>query len=120
MGTLLIIKTGAKLASLADHPGDYEHWIARGMGWPLERMHVADVRAGDPLPDAGSVAAVAITGSRAMLTEQAPWMVRSAHWLTAAVERELPVLGICFGHHLLAWALGGMCQPRSDSECSFS
>ncbi|AHK79303.1 glutamine amidotransferase [Ectothiorhodospira haloalkaliphila] len=107
MRTLLIIKTGTKIPSLQDHPGDYGDWIARGMGWSLDQVRVVDVQAGEALPDAGSIAAVAITGSGAMVTEQADWMVRTAHWLTGAVDRGVPILGICFGHQLLAWALGG-------------
>jgi len=103
----IIIKTGGKIASLAVVPGDYEDWIAAGFGEAFPALSVIDVARGEALPPLDQVAAVAITGSGAMVTERAPWMEQCAAWLREAVEAGVPLLGICFGHQLLAHALGG-------------
>lgn len=107
MKPLLIIKTGTKLPSLAPIAGDYEHWIAGGMDWPTAALMVVDVAAAETLPAVAGVGAVAITGSGAMVTDGDDWMERSAEWLRSAAGAGLPILGICFGHQLLAHALGG-------------
>ena len=54
-----------------------------------------------------NVAGVVITGSHDMVTERQPWSEQAAAWLPGLVERGIPTLGICYGHQLLAHALGG-------------
>jgi GMP synthase (glutamine-hydrolysing) len=107
MKRLIIVKTGSKIPSLAGVDGDYEQWIARGLGKSVYPIAVVDAARGAPLPDPSTVAAIVITGSAAMVTERAAWMEQGAAWLRGAVAAEVPLLGICFGHQLLAWALGG-------------
>jgi GMP synthase (glutamine-hydrolysing) len=74
---------------------------------------VADVVRDDP-PPADGAAAVIITGSAASVPDRAPWMQRAEAWLRNVVERGTPTFGICFGHQMLAQALGGEVQrnPR--------
>lgn len=107
MNPVVIVKTGSKIDTLEYVAGDYEHWIARGMGLDEDDCMVVDVAAGEALPELEGIAGVVVTGSGSMVTEAEPWMVESAAWLREAVMAKLPVLGICFGHQLLAWALGG-------------
>ena len=48
-----------------------------------------------------------ISGSRASVFESRPWIDGVASFVRAAYEARVPQLGICFGHQLLAHALGG-------------
>jgi GMP synthase (glutamine-hydrolysing) len=42
-----------------------------------------------------------------MVTERLDWSERAAGWLRRALDAGTPILGICYGHQLLAHALGG-------------
>ena len=107
MRRVLVVKAGRTLPSLLARRGDYDAWIAAAMGADPASVEVVPVFEGAPLPDPGTVAGVVITGSPAMVSDRAPWSVRTAAWLERAVADETPVFGICYGHQLLADALGG-------------
>ncbi|MDP3227504.1 MAG: glutamine amidotransferase [Acidovorax sp.] len=109
--TLWIIKTGDALPPLHAVHGDFEDWIARGLALgtgaaavvPLQTL---DARTAAEWPALDNVAAVVVTGSPAMVTDREPWSERTAAWLAQLVAAQVPVLGICYGHQLLAHALG--------------
>lgn len=102
-----ILKLGSTLPDLAARRGDFEDWIIAGMGLTHDEVSIIDPVKGDPLPDVSRVSGIVITGSHAMVTDHAPWSDASAWWLRAAATDRTPVLGICYGHQLIADALGG-------------
>ncbi len=107
----LIIETGQPVASLRRH-GRFPHWIRVAAGLRADQATFVNVEAGEHLPDQDSpdhdrFTGVVITGSSAMVTDRHAWSERSADWLRGAVKAEMPILGICYGHQLLAHALGG-------------
>ena len=107
MGSVVIVKTGVTIPSVAARRGDFEDWITAGLGLDSVRIRVIRVFEGEVLPDPGSLAGAVVTGSSAMVTDREPWSEALAAWLVVAVAAETPVLGICYGHQLLAHGLGG-------------
>jgi GMP synthase (glutamine-hydrolysing) len=102
----LILETGQPVASMRRHRG-FPHWIRVAAGLEPDAAVVVDVEHGEPLPQREGVAGVIVTGSAAMVTDRHDWSERSADWLREAAHAGLPLLGICYGHQLLAHALGG-------------
>jgi GMP synthase (glutamine-hydrolysing) len=105
--SVVILKTGSTFPDLARRYGDFEHWVAAGLALPTDRARVVDPHRGDRLPEPLSIGAVVLTGSHDMVTESPQGIEITSNWLRNLVERHVPVLGICYGHQLLAHALGG-------------
>lgn len=102
----LIVETGQPLRSLKRH-GGFSHWIRVAAGLEADEAVVANVERGDALPAHGDFAGIIVSGSSAMVTDRAEWSERAAGWLRQAAHEGQPLLGICYGHQLLAHALGG-------------
>lgn len=115
--TILILKTGEALPAVRSRCGDFEHWIARGLGRPVESLEVVAVHADAPLPPPDRIDGVVVTGSPAMVSERADWSERAARWLAGVVREDaVPILGLCYGHQLLAHALGGVVGPNPSGR----
>lgn len=102
----LVLETGRPVASMRRH-GSFAHWIRTAAGLARDEVRVVDVQAGARPPSHRGYAGVLVTGSGAMVSHREDWSERSAEWLGDAARDGAPVFGICYGHQLLAHALGG-------------
>lgn len=100
MKRVLLLKPGVTSSKAV--LGDYESWFGEATAG-LATMHPIELHAGERAPSLDGFDAVIMTGSPLSVTEPAPWVVEAADVLVTA---KVPVLGVCFGHQLLAWRLG--------------
>jgi GMP synthase (glutamine-hydrolysing) len=107
----LIIETGQPVAAMRRH-GSFAHWIRVAAGLDRDATVVVDVERGHELPSREGFAGVLVTGSAAMVTDRHDWSERCAAWLRDAAHAGLPLVGICYGHQLIAHALGGEVGPN--------
>lgn len=107
MSIFLIVQAGNPPASIREQHGSFATMFQEcfpSLGPPVS---VCRIYAGDPLPATANVMGALVTGSPASVTDQEPWMLALADWLRELHASEKPLLGVCFGHQVLAWALGG-------------
>jgi GMP synthase (glutamine-hydrolysing) len=108
MKPFIIIKAGATFPTLRQKLGDFEDWIIHESGSSNLAITVVNAMEGEALPPVNTISGVVITGSHAMVTDNDAWMQELVAWISEVVERHVPFLGICFGHQLLAKAMGGL------------
>ncbi|MBS0431987.1 MAG: gamma-glutamyl-gamma-aminobutyrate hydrolase family protein, partial [Proteobacteria bacterium] len=104
---LLIIQTGEAPQPILDKFGGFAQWFRVSMRLRPGQARTVRVDAGGKLPKSNEIAGAVITGSGAMVTDRERWSEDTAAWLRNAMDAQLPLFGVCYGHQLLAHALGG-------------
>lgn len=107
MKRLYIIKTGTTFDATAKRLGDFDAWTLSTIGELGVGIRVLNAEHGASLPYPGDIAGAVITGSHAMVTDDLSWGAKAEKWIRKLLEARTPLLGICFGHQLLARAAGG-------------
>jgi GMP synthase (glutamine-hydrolysing) len=110
--SVLIVKCGSAQRGVAAKFGDYETWFIRALGGDPAHFTVVSPPKGEPFPDPARCAAVLATGSLSSVLERRPWMAETGAYMLKAADKGVPVLGVCFGHQLLADVLGGPVQKN--------
>jgi GMP synthase (glutamine-hydrolysing) len=86
------------------------------------RVRTAKPLAGQPLPAHDEVAGAVFMGGPMNVdeVERHPALAAEREWLAEAVERGMPVLGVCLGAQLLVRALAAEVRPGERAEVGFA
>ena len=106
---LTLLQTGDVPATLRANFGPYAKMFETmfdqtGGAFSYEVIKVSD---GAPLPEPGSVEAIVLPGSAAGVYEDHAWLSPLREFIRQSYTARTPMLGICFGHQIMADALGG-------------
>ena len=100
-----ILETGEPPQALARY-GRYTDMVCALLGAQTYDYEYYDVRAGDYPDRIDDCAGFLVTGSACGVYEDLPWIGELMSWLRA-VRDETRLIGICFGHQVMAQAFGG-------------
>lgn len=104
-----IIETGRAPGRLSEdyprYPGMFAALLANAD--PAMRFDTVALVDGEALPDPAQCEAVLITGSPAGVYDQTPWMDPLRAFVREAFAARTPTIGVCFGHQIIADAMGG-------------
>ena len=109
-----ILQTGMAPDALKDDLGDYPDLFARllaGKGLSFETYRVVE---GVFPPSVNACDGWLITGSRHGAYEDHPWIPRLEDFIRAAYAARVPLVGICFGHQIVAQAMGGKVERHPN------
>lgn len=106
---LTIIQTGEVPVPLRERFGPYRKMFERMFDQTGERFSYEVVAAsdGEPLPDPGQLEGILLTGSPAGVYDDFAWLTPLRAFIRDAYGKRTPMLGVCFGHQIMADALGG-------------
>lgn len=108
-----ILQTGFAPEVLSDEMGDYPDMFARllaGYGFTFRTYRVVEGAFPASVKDCEGWL---ITGSRHAVYEDHPWIPRLKQFIRDCFAGHVPMVGICFGHQIIAQTMGGKVERFS-------
>lgn len=102
-----ILQTGPVAEPLATRFGQYGDMFRRRLEDKGFTFRVYDVTRGEFPADPRACDGWLITGSRHGVYEDHPWIAPLEAFIREIVAARRPLVGVCFGHQIIARALGG-------------
>lgn len=102
-----LLQCGSIRPDLATRHGDYPQLFADLFADQPVEIVPFDVVNGPPPDSVTECDGWLVSGSSSSVYDDEPWIAPAEAFLRDAVDAAVPTIGICFGHQLLAQALGG-------------
>jgi GMP synthase (glutamine-hydrolysing) len=116
----IILMTGHTFENLIPRRGDFDTWFkahcqpyTQGL---IDEWEVIDALTYPQYPAPESVDLLLISGSPQCVYEFQGWSVKAGEWIKAVIESNAFVLGICYGHQLIAQAMGGEVRKSKNGR----
>ncbi|GLR87505.1 type 1 glutamine amidotransferase [Bradyrhizobium iriomotense] len=115
MARITIIETGSIPRKHRERHGSFPDMFERMIRTecPSAAFDVVSIPNGEAPPDARGLEAILITGAAAGVYDGLDWIAPLEEFVRTAHANKTPMVGICFGHQLIAQALGGVVR-KSD------
>lgn len=101
-----ILMTGHPPAEMA-HNGRYDAYFERLLGDQSFTYASWDVEGGELPAKVDEADGWLITGSRHGAYEDHPWIPPLEAFIRTCFDKRVPMIGVCFGHQIIAQAMGG-------------
>ena len=114
-----ILQTDQVRAEFRDEFGDYPDMFTQLLQTAALQLGIALsvrnywIQGGEQPPELGECDAYLITGSRDSVYDELPWIEELSDLIRRLHAQRRPMVGICFGHQLIAQCLGGKTEAAS-------
>lgn len=105
---IAIIQTGKPIDPVLKKIGDFDSFFIKHMEIDITKTKTFRVYETLEFPEIEKLAGIIITGSPSMVTYKLDWSEKTIDWLKQFLDLEIPILGVCYGHQMLARLLGGV------------
>ena len=106
---IAVIETGTAIPNLREKFGTYPEMLITLVSGLMPSTTFAEISvvSGDPLPEPGDYDGYVLMGSRHSVYEDLPWISPLKNLVRECSNKAIPQFCICFGHQIMAEALGG-------------